>query len=82
MSYELDFEAPVAQLTGELERLQRSDGHEDQIDAIERDIEQQLRELYEVRPRGRPSRLPATGSGPTRSTTRSSCSRISSRPSR
>ena len=47
MSYELDFEAPVAQLTGELERLQRSDGHEDQIDAIERDIEQQLRELYE-----------------------------------
>jgi acetyl-CoA carboxylase carboxyl transferase subunit alpha len=47
MSYELDFEAPVSHLTGELEKLERSPGHEDQIDAIERDIEQQLRELYE-----------------------------------
>jgi acetyl-CoA carboxylase carboxyl transferase subunit alpha len=47
MSFELDFEAPVSQLTTELERQQRSTGHEDQVDALERDIEQQLRELYE-----------------------------------
>lgn len=46
MSYEHEFEAPVAAIAAEISKLQRSGGNEEHIHALEVDIERRLGEIY------------------------------------